>query len=367
MSPKIIVVGAGYAGVSAAQRFARAGVGATVVNPRAEFVERIRLHQLLAGNREAALPLRSLLPERAEFVQDAVSTIDTAQRRALLASGRELEFDHLVHAVGSRGRLDVIPGAQKHAVCVSVLEDARIARERFAALAAGSVVTVVGGGLTGVELAGELAELGQHAIRLVTDGSAAPGVSERGRAHVRRFLGEHGVDLLEDTRVEEVHGSEIACTGGTARSDLTIVVAASTPPALAADSDLDVDADGALRVDRTLVSSCPAVVGAGDAARVTAAPLRRSCQAAIPLGAHAADTVLHQIRGSSPKPARPKFVGQCVSLGRRDGLWQQTTPSDRPVRLIATGRPAAVIKEKVCAGTIGVSLNPRIAPIASWG
>lgn len=77
--------------------------------------------------------------------------------------------------------------------------------------------------------------------------------------------------------------------------------------------------------------------------------------------------MLHQIRGSSPKPVRPKFAGQCVSLGRRNGLWQQTTPSDRPVRLIATGRPAAVIKERVCAGTIGIVLNPRIAPIASWG
>lgn len=366
MQPKILVVGAGYAGVSAAKRFARAGLRATVINPRSEFVERIRLHQLVAGTREATVALASLLPESTEFVQDSVQAIDSGEVH--LTGGRTLEFDHLVHAAGSRGCLDVVPGAAEHAVAVSCLEDTAIAQQRFAGLPAAAVVTIVGGGLTGVELAAELAELERHPIRLVTDGPVAASISDRAREHLRHFLTSQGVEVIENTAVTEVQPAQIVLADGrTARSDLTILAAKSTAPALAAESGLDTDEDGSLRVDRTLTStSTPAVVGAGDSARITEAPLRMSCQAAIPLGAHSAETVLHHLRGNAGKPVRPKFTGQCLSLGRRAGLMQLSTLSDRPVPLFVAGRPGATIKEGICASTVRFGLNPRIKPTYSW-
>lgn len=62
MVPKVVILGAGYAGVSAARRLARADTAVTIVNPRPEFVERIRLHQFVVGNHRAVHSLQSVLP-----------------------------------------------------------------------------------------------------------------------------------------------------------------------------------------------------------------------------------------------------------------------------------------------------------------
>lgn len=59
MSARVVIVGAGYAGVNAAKRLARSDADVTIVNPRADFVERIRLHQYLAGNRAATTTMTS--------------------------------------------------------------------------------------------------------------------------------------------------------------------------------------------------------------------------------------------------------------------------------------------------------------------
>ncbi len=368
MSAKVVIIGAGYAGVSAAKRLARSSAQVTIVNPRADFVERIRLHQLLAGTRAATLPLSRLLPGSTTLVRDSAESIDAGQRTVTLGSGRVLDFDYLVYAVGSRSPLEVIPGAAEHAVGVGELEDVVGARRRLRGLSEGSAISVVGGGLTGVEVAAELAESGVHAVRLITDESLAASVSGKGRDYLRAHFGRLGVEVVENTAVTAVRGAEVELAGGRVLgSDLTVVAAMFAAPPLARDSGLDTDHDGALQVDRSLVStSSRAVVGAGDASRITAAPLRMSCQAAIPLGAHAAETVLHSIRGTAPKPVRPKFTGQCISLGRRAALWQQASPSDDPVPVIGTGKVAAVVKEQICASTVRFGLNPRIKPTYSW-
>lgn len=369
MSAQVVVVGAGYAGLSAARRLRRGGADVTVVNPRAEFVERIRLHQLVAGNHTATRPLTSLLAPGTGLVHDRVGAIDARRRTVTLGGGDTLGYDYLVYAVGSRGRLDVVPGAGEHAVAVGSLDDAIGARARLAGLPRGSSITVVGAGLTGVELAAELAEPGTHAIRLVSAGPLAPSVGDRGRDQLRGHFARLGVQVLEHAAVTEVHESKIALVDGrTLDSDLTMMTAMVELPALAGDSGLPVDRGGALRVDDTLVSvGAPTVIGAGDAARIDGHPLRMSCQAAIPLGAHAAETVLHLHRGGSPKPVRPKFTGQCISLGRRSGLFQHATTADAATSLTLTGRAAAFVKEQVCASTLRFGLNPRLASLSySW-
>jgi len=371
MSAHVVVVGAGYAGVSAAKRLRRGGTAApevTVVNPRADFVERIRLHQLMVGNHTATRPLSSVLPAGATLVQDAAVSVDADKRTVALAEGGSLDYDYLVYAVGSRSRLDVIPGAREHAVTVGDLDDAVSARVRLSRLPAGSSVTVVGAGLTGVEAASEIAELGVHSVRLVSDGVLARSVGDHGRDYLRRYFTDLGVEVVEHAAVTEVSQEKIVLADGRALdSDLTVVTAMFELPALAADSGLGVDARGALVVADTLVSTgSPTIIGAGDAVRVGDHPLRMSCQAAIPLGAHAAETVLHLIAGTEPRPVRPKFTGQCISLGRRAGLFQHASSDDVPTSLTVRGRAAAFVKEQVCRSTMRVGLNPKLRFTYSW-
>jgi len=93
-------------------------------------------------------------------------------------------------------------------------------------------------------------------------------------------------------------------------------------------------------------------VAAGDAAAPSGQPLRMSCQAAGPLGAQAADTVLSRIAGSAPAVLNQAFVGQCISLGRSQGTVQLARTDDTPVNMIVGGRFAASIKEAICKGTL---------------
>lgn len=369
MSTKVVILGAGYAGVSAAKRLARSRAQVTIVNPRADFVERIRLHQMLAGNRPATMPLSGLLPRSTTLVQDSAKSIDTEQQTVTLTGGNTLDFDYLVYAVGSRSRLDAIPGSSEHAVTVGSLENTVTARQRFTRLPEASSVTIVGGGLTGVELAAELAELGTHTIRLVSDEPVAPAVSAKGRNYLRRRLDTLGVERVENTAVTEIQQTKIVLEDGRAlTSDLTVMTAMVELPALAGESGLATDSDGALLVNRSLNSTnTPTIVGAGDSTRISADPVRMSCQAAIPLGTHAAETILHLINGTKPKPVRPKFTGQCISLGRHAALWQQTTLTDTPIPLIATERTGALIKEQISAGTLRFALNPKLGQLTySW-
>ncbi|NEA41401.1 FAD-dependent oxidoreductase, partial [Streptomyces sp. SID11385] len=134
---KVLVVGAGYAGTLAANRLVKKVKGAevTLVNPRPEFVERVRLHQRVAGSAEAARPLRSMLRDGVEV---RVGEAEKASEGTLvLAGGDTLPYDHLLLAVGSTAR--PLPGT----VPVGTWEGAGRARAALAALPAGARVTVV--------------------------------------------------------------------------------------------------------------------------------------------------------------------------------------------------------------------------------
>jgi NADH dehydrogenase len=96
----------------------------------------------------------------------------------------------------------------------------------------------------------------------------------------------------------------------------------------------------------------PRIVAAGDAAAPSGKPLRMSCQAAIPLGAQAANTVLSRITGTAPAVLSQAFAGQCVSLGREHATIQFARTDDAPVNAIVGGRAAATIKEAVCKSTV---------------
>jgi NADH dehydrogenase len=136
-------------------------------------------------------------------------------------------------------------------------------------------------------------------------------------------------------------------------SAATVWTAGFGVPDLAARSGLRTDSLGRLLTDETLTSiSDQRIVAAGDAAAPSNQPLRMSCQAAIPLAAQAANTVLSHIAGTAPVALNQAFTGQCISVGRSYGTIQLARTDDTPIRLYIGGRMAASVKELVCKGTV---------------
>lgn len=349
----VLVVGGGYAGVMAANRLTRrADVAVTLVNPRPEFVERIRLHQLVGGSNEARVDARRVLAEGVRLVVDRVYHIDAPARTVALAGGEVLGYDHLVYAVGSHAAAPDVPGAE-HVHPVADLEEAQRLRAALDAASPAATVTVVGAGPTGIEVAAELAEAGR-VVTLVCGGVLGPYLHPRGRRAVAGRLGDLGVAVLEEATVTAVRpGSVRLDDGRETPGGITVWTAGFGVPDLAARSGLSTDAAGRLLTDETLTSvDDDRIVAAGDAAAPSGRPLRMSCQAAIPLGARAADTVLARIAGERPGTLHELFAGQCLSLGRGTGLFQVARPDDVAVPFHVSGRPGARLKEYICRGIV---------------
>ncbi|MGN6337101.1 NAD(P)/FAD-dependent oxidoreductase [Mycobacterium sp.] len=351
----VVVVGAGYAGTLAANHLRqRSDIDITVINPRSVFVERIRLHQLVADTGTATADYATLLGEGIQLIVDSVDVIETDRRRVLLNSGIELDYDYLIYAVGSTGATaSMVPGYADYAHSVADLESAQRLHYALTDLPLPAPVTVVGGGLTGIETASELAE-GGRSVTLVCGPVLGPSLSRRGRRSVAKRLGRLGVNVLESVAVAEVRWDEVVLTDGVVLpSAATIWTAGFAVPQLAARSGLHTDPMGRLLTDETLTSiDDERIVAAGDAAAPSGQPLRMSCQAAGPMGAQAANTVLSRIAGDAPAALSQAFVGQCISLGRTHATFQMARTDDTPVNMYLGGRAAASLKEAICKGTV---------------
>jgi NADH:ubiquinone reductase (H+-translocating) len=350
----IVVIGGGYAGTLAANHLRlRADVDITLVNPRPVFVERIRLHQLAAGSGTAAVDYGTMLGEGIQLIVDSAERINSTDRTIELTSGAVLDYDYLIYAVGSTGVVPAaVPGAVEFAYPVAELEHAERLRDALDELHPDAPVVVVGAGLTGIETASELA--GQRRVTLVCGGVLGPSLSRAGRRSVAKWLRRLGVDVLETAAVSEVRRDAVVLSDGAILpSAVTVWTAGFGVPELAARSGFRTDPLGRLLTDETLTSvDDPRIVAAGDAAAPSGQPLRMSCQAAGPLGAQAANTVLSRIAGTEPAALSQAFVGQCISLGRSYGTLQLARTDDTPVNAIIGGRITASIKEAICKATV---------------
>ncbi|MFV2103618.1 NAD(P)/FAD-dependent oxidoreductase [Micromonospora sp. LOL_024] len=352
----VLVIGGGYAGVMAANRLTqRDDLTVTLINPRPTFVERIRLHQLVGGSDDAVVHYREVLGEGVGLVVDTVTRINVAERGVTLATGGTVGYDYLIYAVGSGSADPRVPGAVDFAYPIATLEEAQRLRRIGDSLPATASVTVVGAGPTGIETAAELAEEGRR-VTLVCGAVLGPYLHSRGRRSVAKRLTKLGVTVLDgpDAKVTAVTRETVQLSDGrTLPSTLTIWTAGFGVPDLAASSGLSTDALGRLLTDETLTSVDDVhVVAAGDSAAPSDLPLRMSCQAATRIGAHAADTVLSRIAGERPMPMNLGFFGQCISLGRRAGIFQFASKDDTANRFYLGGRPGANLKEFVCQHTL---------------
>ncbi|TFV61060.1 FAD-dependent oxidoreductase [Mycobacterium sp. PS03-16] len=352
----IVVIGGGYAGVMAANHLrTRSDVDITLVNARPQFVERIRLHQLLTGSDDAVVDFRDILGDGVRLVVDTAERIDARERTVALASGTTLRYDYLVYALGSTGGAMTVPGAAAHAHPIAEYEHAERLRAALDATHPGSPVTVVGAGPTGIETAAELAEEGR-AVTMVCGSVLGPYFSTPARRSTARRLRTLGVTVIDGpgaTVTEVTPRSVVLADGRELSSVVTIWSAGFAVPDLAVRSGLRTDGIGRLLTDETLTSlDDPRIIAAGDAAAPSDLPLRMSCQAAIPLGAQAANTILSRLAGEEPAAINQAFTGQCVSLGRRAGVIQLSHTDDAVLPLFIGGRAAATVKEAVCKGTI---------------
>lgn len=336
----VVVLGAGYAGVMAANRLAGLGESVRLVSPHEDFIERIRLHRVVAGTRPSArVPLQDLVHSAVERISGIATRIDAAAQTVHLADGRELAYDSLVYAVGSGAIPERMPsGGNPYRISD---ETSALALRDALRAQPDAPVTIVGAGLTGIELAAVLADR-PAGLRLITASSMTERAAER--AHVKR-LRRLGVRVETGTRAEiaDLPGIVVTTTG-------------FRVPQLAATSGLPTDGAGRLIVGEDLtVAGIPTIVGAGDAVVVrslAAAHLRMACATALPMGAHAADVVASNSRGLAPQPFSMGYLAQCSDLGGPIGRVQLVGADDSERSFALPGVLGGLLKEQVCRFTL---------------
>ncbi|GAB7031819.1 FAD-dependent oxidoreductase [Streptomyces sp. NPDC021749] len=341
-SGRAVVLGGGYAGMMAALRLAP-HAQVTLVDPGDRLTERVRLHEVAAGRPEVAHSRAELLRGTGvEHLAARATALDPDARAVHTDRGRTLLYDRLVYALGSHTDPR---GAGRRSFTA---ETATALHQRL--LSGPGALAVVGGGLTGIEMAAELAEAHpEWEVRLLTDGELGPGLSARGRSHVRT--------VLDRLRVRVTEGQRVAAADDLDADAVVWTAALQATAGLARDAGLDTDpSTGRIRVDAALRSvSHPDVYVAGDAAAARssrAGSLRMACATALPTGTHAAGGIIAEFRGRQPRPLAFSYVVQCVSLGRHDGLIQSVRADDTPRETVLTGRPAAHVKEQVVRSTL---------------
>ncbi|WP_225804501.1 NAD(P)/FAD-dependent oxidoreductase [Streptomyces sp. NK15101] len=371
---RIIVLGAGYTGAIAAGRLARQlhreDVAITLVNAEPDFVERVRMHQLAVGQELPHRPFSEMFAGTGVELKLATVTAVDAERRtvSVTAAGgtEELEYDTLVYALGSGWNTQGVPGTAEHAHEIASRPGALRLRERLAALEAGRSVVVVGGGLTGLEAATEIAEARPDlAVTLAARGGLGDWLSDKGRQHVRKVFAGLGITALEHTAVTGVEADRITTAdGGSVPAAVTVWTTGFAVHPIARATTLEVTDNGQIVVDRTMRSvSHPDVYAVGDAALAMGPgdkPLRMSCASGTPMAWQAADAIAARLTGGKIPKTPLRYFNQCISLGRREGLIQYVTADDRSVRAALTGRLAAGYKELICKGAAWGVAHPKL-------
>ncbi|WP_141209015.1 NAD(P)/FAD-dependent oxidoreductase [Streptomyces griseorubiginosus] len=377
----IVVLGAGYTGLFSAIRLAhrtrRTSVKLTLVNPSSRFVERLRMHQIAAGQELADHQIPNLLAGTGvTFVQGTATAIDPKARQITIDGAETLGYDTLVYALGSSTDTGKAPGADTHAFTLNTPEVAgRFAARLTEVAASGGTVTVCGGGLTGIEAATEITESYPGLdVTLISLDEPGGMMGAKARAYLRGALDRLGVTLETGARVTKVLPDAVELADGRlVRSDACLWTTGVKVSSLAADAGLATDDRGLILVDATLRSvSHPEIHAVGDAAavRMPWGQIHGTCQSGLPTAQYTADTIARLLRGKDVKPFRFGYFHQPVSLGRRDAVIQFTKADETPRRLYLTGRIAAAYKEMVSGSpltTYRFSKRMNVTTIVSKG
>jgi NADH dehydrogenase len=336
-----LVVGAGFAGTMVAIRLARAGRRVVLVDPNEGLVERTRLHEAAASGKCVTRAMPELVDLGVERIVGRLAALDRSS--ATLEDGRQIPFFRCVLALGSVTPSSA-PGVAEHALRLDTPEQAAELHSRVSSLPDGAVVAVVGTGLTGLELATELAEAHRRLkIMLIGRQSPVATFSESGGRRVLARLAALGIEqhLGEVGRVD---ATGLWLDGEHVGAAVVAWVAGMVAPPLLAALGLPVDEAGRVRVTEGLrVVGRPELFAVGDNA---SSGLRMSCATAVPLACHAAAVLLAEAAGEPDPPMAFSFVVRCVSLGRGDAILQGTDSNDQPTWSVS-GSLAIASKETI--------------------
>ena len=372
MKHRIVVLGAGYAGAYAAGTLARrlspADTEITVVNVEPDFVQRLRLHQLAAGRAIDAPRLVDVFAGTGVRLRVArVTAVDPERQVVTVADGDgggEVGYDTLVYALGSHGDDHGVPGAAEHGFDVAARPSASRLRERLGRQGDGGRVLVVGDGLTGIETATEIAETRPGlAVTLVARGELGAPLSAGARSHLRQALDRLDVTVLERTEVEAVEAARVLCADGTVlASDATVWTAGFAVSGIAAAGGLEVTGDGRIVVDRTMRSvSHPNVYAVGDSVHAlgdNGRPLPMSCASAGYTGMRATAAIVGRLTGREIPDTKLEYLGNHISLGRRDGILQMVDAQGRAKAAYVGGWKAARIKAAILTMSLWTTSHP---------
>jgi NADH dehydrogenase len=360
--PHVVVLGAGFGGLTFAQRLPSSLARVTVVDRQNHHLFQPLLYQVATAGLAApdiAQPIRSILRRKPNLtvLMAEVQAIDLAARNVILDHG-ELGYDYLILSLGGRTSYFGHPDWERHAPGLKSLDDAlRIRRTVLLAFERAETETdparrmqlmtivVVGGGPTGVELAGTFAELAHTVLRrdfehidparahviLVEAGTRVlaafpPELS----ASAQRQLARLGVDVRTGTLVKDIRDGEVELNTGLVRAANVIWAAGVEAHPLTRTLGLETDRAGRLKVAPDLsLPGHPEVFALGDLVSLVdrnGVTVPGIAPAAMQMGAHAANLLAQEIRARERNRPRAAFAywdkGNMATIGRSAAVAQ---------------------------------------------
>jgi len=365
---RIVVIGAGYAGLLATVRLAgrvkrdirRGSISITLVNAADVFVERVRLHQVAANRAAPQRPIADILRGTGvSFICGTVTRLDTARHKIEVQTNttlKQIGYDKLLYALGSTIDRDRVPGVREyaHVLTPDGPRSAAALRKLLPGLDAnkpGGRLMVCGSGPTGIEAAAEFAESYTNLrVHLVTQGAFGSFTSRDVAAYLRQSLQHLGVTIQEWTTIAELRSAEaLTSSGDVLPYEVCLWAGGFSVPPLARDAGLAVNEGGQILIDPFMRSiSHPDIWAVGDAAYPVEVPgsvVRMSAFTAVLMGAHGADCLSAVLQGRSPQPFSFVYAGQGIALGRQRAIGFGLSPEDRPKRPYFTGRLGYELRE----------------------
>lgn len=354
--PHVVIIGGGFAGANAVLGLRDTRVRVTLIDRNVYKTFQPLLYQVATAGLnpgDVTMMLRglSLTVPNMRYRQGDVQGVDLERKIVSVATGRaepyEMEYDYLVIAGGATTNFFGTTGAEEHAMPMYTRSQALAIRERiFAELERTSrdhqedrlCISVVGGGPTGVEIAGALADFrrqeldilypemdpGTLRVRLVQrGGDLIKEFHEPLRKYAAKELEARGVELCLGHGVKEVgYDFVVLDDDSVLESDITIWAAGVAPAAYLADWGLPQVKGGRIAVEDTLeVKGLPGVYAAGDLAAQDT-PLPQLAQPAIQSGRHVAKMIRADVTGGRKTPFRYTDLGTMATIGRRAAIAQ---------------------------------------------
>ncbi len=351
---RVVILGGGFAGLYLAKSLANRDVRVVLIDRTNHHLFQPLLYQVATAALSAsdiAAPIRSVLShaKNVEVLMAEAVAVDVEARSVALADQSSIGYDYLVVATGARHSYFGKPGWESLAPGLKTIEDAMEIRRRVlmafeqAEREADPVVrqrhltfVVVGGGATGVELAGALAELRKFALRrdfrridsrdatvLLLEGgprllpSYPPELSQRAKNTLRNL----GVDVRTETLVTTIEPGFVGAAEWRIPSNTVIWAAGNQASPLLASLGAPLDRQGRVLVEPDCsVPGRPEILVLGDAAAYTHQPglaaVPSICPAAMQMGEHASRVIQADLAGKPREPFRYRDKGQLAVIGR---------------------------------------------------